>query len=313
MSKDLYLNSFALLIIVVLVLFPPTSWAASTVAINELIVNPAGSDTNEWIELYSSDQNFSSPDYWIDDDNTLVVNNAVQTGGDDPGSDPVHLALDFHGSNFFVIPLSSYLNNTGDHPTLFLYQNGTAAVVDEYQYSDDPGDDVPLGRYPDGGPKASILASATKGSSNSPPPSPTGVPTAAPTRVPKPTSTPKPKAILVPTKEPPATNDSPNNLESATTSIKSPPPSASKNSSVLGVTSEPMREEPTPRLEVDTSSVQIESTPSGQTREPESSQTSAKPKLPLVLMILGGLLVLGAGIPLLIQEIKARTQARRSK
>ncbi len=62
-----------------LLLFFPSLAVASTVVINELMVNPAGSDTNEWIELYSQDTNLTSKDYWIDDDNTLVASGAVQT------------------------------------------------------------------------------------------------------------------------------------------------------------------------------------------------------------------------------------------
>jgi len=92
-----------------------TSNVYAQLVINEIMAN----DANEWIELFSTDITLSSADYWIDDDDSLVVNGSVQTGGDDPGSNPIQLSVDFQGTNFFIIELSSYLNNSGDHPTLF--------------------------------------------------------------------------------------------------------------------------------------------------------------------------------------------------
>jgi len=150
---------------------------AVDVVINEIMINPEGGDTEEWIELYSPDTNYSGTDYWLDDDNILIVDGSVQKGSNDPGSDPIQGSLLFQNSHFLVIPLSNYLNNDGDHPTLFLYKDGKEEIIDHYIYDSDPGSNITLGRWPDGGPWSPILPSATKGSPNSePPPSPSPSP-----------------------------------------------------------------------------------------------------------------------------------------
>lgn len=279
--KKLFWGFFLLLLI-------PARVFATAVLINELLANPAGSDTDEWIELYSQDKDFSSADYWIDDDNVLVVNDAVQTGGDDPGSDPVHLALDFHENNFFVISLSSYLNNTGDHPTLFLYQNGIATVIDDYQYATDPGDDITLGRWPDGGAWVPILSTATKGFPNSSPPTPTPIPPTA-------TPTPVPTSTIAPT-DVPTSSPTPTTAAIATTIPTIKPtvrPTPTEEPLVLGEeTSEPTVPETI--------------------HEAAENQTSKtfierlRSLIPAILIVVGAALTIGSGVPLVIQEIRSR-------
>lgn len=60
------------------------------------------------------------------------------------------------------ISLSSVLNNSGDYVVLF---DSNGNIIDQYQYTSDPGSNITLGRSSDGGSWAT-LATASKGSSN---------------------------------------------------------------------------------------------------------------------------------------------------
>ncbi len=160
--------------------FPSEIHAENPVVINEFSIHP-GNGNKEWVEFYNP-AGVDLSGYWIDDDTDF--NN--DSGGSSkklleniqPGSD----------ENHFVFELSSSMfNNSGDSVVLL---SPDGSVVDQYKYIEDPGSDGIIGRNPDGNGSFQLLASATRGSPNSPP-------------LPPPTSTPAP--TLKPTKQPTAT------------------------------------------------------------------------------------------------------------
>ncbi len=182
------------------------SEVSAQVVINEFVPDAS----QEWVEFYNSG---GSPvdlsDYYFDDDNTLIVDGQIQIGTPDPGSDPIKLLGILPAISTCFLNLTTYLNNDGDTPSLFL-SNGT--LVDSYSYTSSQPDKS-FARVPDGG---SWLAdqiptkSATSCSSLAPTPSPTATatvtatatataaPTATPTPTPTPTKTPTPKATVKP-------------------------------------------------------------------------------------------------------------------
>jgi outer membrane biosynthesis protein TonB len=94
------------------------------------------------------------------------------------------------------------LNNSGDFVVLF---SPEGVIVDQYQYNQDPGVDISIGRSPDKTGDFKLLQSLTKGDANSDPiPTPTPTPTPQPTATPTPgpTSTPAPAPTSTPTPTP---------------------------------------------------------------------------------------------------------------
>jgi hypothetical protein len=194
--KDRCIKSSALVVFALLLflLFPSSAIALSNPVINEFLPNPAV-ENKEWVELYNPDK-IELASFFLDDDTSFT---------DDAGSSSKKslTSLLASDSTYPYIELSSFLNNnSGDFVVLF---DGTGNIVDEFEYTDDPGVDVAIGRWPDGNGELLALAQATKGSANSQPkPTPTEEPTntPVPTNTPKPTKTPTPTRVPTPTKTP---------------------------------------------------------------------------------------------------------------
>jgi hypothetical protein len=163
------------------------AYAEGQPVINEFLSHP-GSGSHEWVELYVPDGS-DVTGYWIDDDTDFSNDSGSsvkkQITSVIQGSDTQHVV--------FVLS-SSMLNNDGDTVALFS-PDGT--LVDHYTYTKDPGENVTIGRTPDGSGDFQVLASATQGSPNSAP-QPTVTPTPQPTEKPTPTS--KPTATPTPIK-----------------------------------------------------------------------------------------------------------------
>ncbi len=157
--------------------------------INELVPN----SSVEWVELFNaSDSAEYLRQYFIDDDLSFTS---------DSGSGAKKALVDLNITNVMYpyFETSSFLNNSGDWVVLF---DSQGVIVDQYQYDEDPGGDISLGRSPDGTGAFATLSVATKGSQNAAiRPSPTTTPTSTPTDTPQPTSTqtPSPTATSKPT------------------------------------------------------------------------------------------------------------------
>jgi hypothetical protein len=173
--------------------------AFASVVINEFMPNPAGSDTGEWVEFYNTSSSSADlSDYFFDDDTSFDT---------DGGSAIIVLSGILPGASTCFWELSSYLNNTGDSPTLFAAGGET---VDSYSYTATQ-DDKTFARVPDGGswqqdqsPTKSPVRCLDLAPSPTPTPSPTNTPTPTPTTAPSTTatSTPKPTSSLTVTKTP---------------------------------------------------------------------------------------------------------------
>lgn len=175
-----------------LLIFAPFVHAENKIVINEFLIHPS-SGNKEWVELYNPDSaNLSG--YWIDDDTDFT--------SDSGNSSKKSLSTIINSNSNPYIELSSMLNNDSDHVVLF-DTNGN--IIDQYEYTSDPGEDVPIGRYPDGTGSFQALAESTKGNINSmpaPTPSPTPSPTPVPPKEPTPTKTPTSSPTKIPTISP---------------------------------------------------------------------------------------------------------------
>lgn len=167
---------------------------AVDVVINEFSAN----SSPEWVELYNASSSAEYlKNYYIDDDTSFI----------DDGGSHIKLLSDLVISSgaYPYIDLSSFLNNSGDFVVLF---DSQGAIVDQYQYTDDPGSNITIGRSPNGTGSFAVLASTTKGTENTgvstPTPTPTLTPTATPTSgaTPTPTKTPTPTPTRTPTPTP---------------------------------------------------------------------------------------------------------------
>ena len=148
---------------------------ANNVVINEFLVNP--SSNKEWVEFYNP-SHVDISKYWLDDDTNFT---------DDIGASKKSLSGMLFNTDYPVFETSSVFNNTGDHVVLF---DETGKIVDSYEYTEDPGEDISLGRSPNGTGDFNVLASLTKGFENTgimPSPTATPYPTSTPTKVPTPT------------------------------------------------------------------------------------------------------------------------------
>jgi hypothetical protein len=166
---------------------------SAQVVINEFVPDSG----QEWIELYNASGSADYlKSYFIDDDTNFFS---------DSGSSTKKQLTNLNISNptFPTIDTSSFLNNSGDWVVLF-DQEGD--LVDEYEFSSNPGKDLSIGRYPDRTGTFSILVYSTKADANSAPPTPVPSPsptlTPTPTEVAKPTNTPTVKPTSTPTKKP---------------------------------------------------------------------------------------------------------------
>ena len=182
MKKLLYV--FAALIFC----FAAGSAYAADVKINEFLVHPS-SELNEWIEFYNP-EHIDLSGYFIDDDTDF--------SNDSGGSKMKKLEGISSDADYAVFEYSSSMfNNSGDSVVLFSPEGN---IVDQYTYSDDPGNDISIGRSPDTTGGFVVLQSPTKGDTNAnPKPSPTLSPTKTPTPTKVPTPTKTPTATKTPT------------------------------------------------------------------------------------------------------------------
>lgn len=195
---------------------------AADVVINELVAHPS-TGNEEWVEFYNQN-NIDLTTYWLDDDTNF---------SDDSGNSNKKSLENIVGTNLYpYIEFSSFLNNSGDYVVLF---SADGTIVDQYQYTQDPGADIPLGHYPDGQGSIMILSSATKGLTNSE--SPTATPTLTPTSTPIPTATntPTPTPVATSTKTPTPT---PTKIPIFTQKPNTPTPKISIFSTVSPIPSE---------------------------------------------------------------------------
>lgn len=182
--KNRCIQLAVILYILLPISFPSHAQASTNPVINEFLAHPKTGD-KEWIELYNPDKTDLS-NLFIDDDTSF--NDDAGSGSKKPLADL--LASD---SAYPYVELSSFLNNSGDSVVIF---DSSGNIIDQTEYTDDPGTDISIGRYPDKTGTFVILAQSTKGSANS---QPQPTPTTKPTNTPTPTPTPK---TTTPTKTP---------------------------------------------------------------------------------------------------------------
>lgn len=260
----------------------PAAFADSTVVINEFVpdANP------EWVEFYNASSSAEYlKTYYIDDDVSFT---------DDGGSSAKKLLSNLIISDpiFPYIELSSILNNSGDNVVLF---DSSGNILDQYNYSNNPGKDISIGRNPDKTGTFFTLASATKGTANSSP-QPSATPSPTPTL--SPTSTHKPTATTTPV---PTATSTP--IQSPTLNLS--PTNDDLSPQVLAEADENTGPEPEVNLNIIdlTATAESEINPSP-TSQPEKSDRS---NLPVIIISTAGvILMLGGGIPLIIQEISHR-------
>lgn len=174
--KSLFISCLAFLLFV-----SPVSANGSPV-INEALVQPSGSN-KEWVEFYGNGIDLTN--YWLDDDSDFTSDSGSSTKKQITttvqGSDTSHIV--------YELP-SAIFNN--DNDTIVLY-SPDGQIVDQYHYSSGPGEDMTLGRTPDGTGGFANLSFPTRGSANAgvkPPDTPTPHPTSKPTKEPSPTKIP---------------------------------------------------------------------------------------------------------------------------
>lgn len=248
-------------------------FATGSVIINEFLPNPTSG--NDWVELYNPTSNSISIGNWYlkDEATTHIADFSISTS--------------VAAGSYLAIDVGSRLNKDNDTVTLY---NNLNETIDSRIYSQNPGDNISIGRYPDGDAWVN-LQNPTKGNSNNsgnpvPTPTPTVAPvltsTSSPTQTP--TSTPTPKPTAAP---------------SFTPTIKPTiilVDSVSENYASVN--------EDLPEIDLSINNA-IEFTP---TIEPEvlgtDSARKSKPTLPIILIIAGTLLTLTGGIFLAYQEIK---------
>lgn len=176
MKRNKSLISF----IFILVFFLPfKTFASRSPTINEFLAHPS-SGNKEWVEFYNP-ESIDFSDYFLDDD--LDFN-------DDTGNSSKKSLTMINNSNplYPYFELNSFFNNSGDYVVLF---SPDGKIIDQYQYTEDPGADISIGRFPDGNGEFALLSLETKGNPNSSPPTPTSLPkpTSAPTNTIAPTKT----------------------------------------------------------------------------------------------------------------------------
>ncbi|MHB8112959.1 MAG: lamin tail domain-containing protein [Bellilinea sp.] len=134
----------------------PRAPVSGEVRINEFVAANGTVQTSEWVELYNTTaETLTIGSMWIDD---------INAGGGAPQQIPAGTTLAAGG--YYVMTLSSYLNNTGDD-VRFLAQDGTT-VHDAYTYTS-ATTDMSWCRKPDGGSWSATECSPTQGSTNTPP------------------------------------------------------------------------------------------------------------------------------------------------
>ncbi len=219
--------------------------------------------------------------YWIDDDADFVSDSGSsakkQITAVVQGADSRHSILELSSSMF---------NNDGDSVALFSLDG---VLLDHYQYSNDPGEDISIGRSPDGAGGFALLTNATRGSANSqpkPPDTPTPEPTSKPTRVPTETKTP----TSIPTERVKSTSLNPtislnDDFDESTGSTRKSASIGARPTSILGVSTKSAEKKPTQKSNKE---VLVKGVTSSVT--------------PLVAMSFGGLFLLSCGILLYVKK-----------
>lgn len=167
---------FLIALLAIFLFYPKKAFAQ--IVINELLPNPTGG--SDWVELYNtSSQEIDLNDWVLDDEGTKT--NMVEIK---------EVTVSAHG--FWLFEVGSRLNKSSD--TIYLINN-EEVVVDEYNYSTNPGDDVSFGRAPDGG-NWGVCDKPTPNLENQcvlPSPSPSPSPTPSPSQSQSPTLSPSPQ------------------------------------------------------------------------------------------------------------------------
>jgi hypothetical protein len=209
---------------------------ASALVINEFVSNAPVSEF-EWVEFYN-DQNSADyiKTYYLDDDLDFVS---------DSGSSAKKLLTNLNTDNvsYPYFEMQNVLNNGGDYVVLF---DASGNILDQFQYTADPGAGVSMGRDPDRTGSITSLGTATKGA-----PNPNSIPTATPTLEPTPEPTAEPTAIpptLFPTSEPtPEPTVEPTAEPTATPTNEPTPQPTITNIPTPTITPQPSIFPPTPR------------------------------------------------------------------
>ena len=210
------------LILFTLLILSKTLNAAGDVVINEFVAHPS-TGNKEWVE-FANPNSLDLTSYYLDDDTDFE---------NDTGSSAKKSlsTLETSNPNYPYLEFASFLNNTGDYVVLFS-PDGT--LLDQYQYTNDPGTDAVIGRSPDGVGDFVTLAVPTKGSANAEPlPSPSPTPTPDPSPSPSPqtqssTSNTSNSATTNSSKSP-----SPITKPAATAPVKSPSPKPKNSPTIL--------------------------------------------------------------------------------
>ncbi|OGE04773.1 hypothetical protein A3B51_03230 [Candidatus Curtissbacteria bacterium RIFCSPLOWO2_01_FULL_41_18] len=225
-----------LFVLVFFLFFHPQVFAEDKVTLNEVLVKPETSQ-KEWVELYNSgtDSVDLSP-YWIDDDESLIVDGSVQTGSADPGSDPKQLSGQILPGQFLIFEFSSYFNDDGDSVAFF---NNQGIKIDSYAYDDNPGVNVTFGRKPDGTGSWLVNCNPTPNQTNdcpapaaTPSPSPTpSTSSTSSTKSPSPTPKPSPSTLKLSS---PTPQNSPEVLAQKDQAVGTASPASSPTESAEG-------------------------------------------------------------------------------
>ena len=258
-----------------------TVFAAGSVVINEFLPNPTSG--NDWVELYNPTSNSISIGNWYlkDEATTHIADFSLSTS--------------IATGNYLAVDVGSRLNKDNDTVTLY---NNANETIDSRTYSQNPGDNISIGRYPDGDVWTNLQNLTKGGSNNNGNPVPT--PTLTPTPTPVPTNTPAPTSTSAPTQTPtsvPTTKP---------TTVPSSTPAAKPTILLADSTTENSiaGNEDLPEIDLSINNA-MEFT---STIEPEvlgtNSPKTSKPTLPVILIITGTLLTLAGGVLLAYQEIK---------
>ncbi|MBU3957292.1 lamin tail domain-containing protein [Patescibacteria group bacterium] len=171
-----------LIALMAIFLFNPQKIFAQVV-INELLPNPT--EGPDWVELYNTtNQDINLNDWILDDEGTKTDMVKIKEA-----------TMSAYG--FWLFEVGSRLNKSSD--TVYLINN-QGTIVDEYDYSTNPGDGISFGRMPDGG-EWGVCSEITPelenkcilpSSPSDPSPSPSSSPTSSSAPSPSPTPSPKP-------------------------------------------------------------------------------------------------------------------------
>lgn len=192
--------------------------------INEFVAN----SSVEWVEFYNAtDSAEFIKEYYLDDDTDF---------NSDSGSSAKKSLSSLNTTNpyFPFFETGSFLNNGGDWVVLFDSQGN---IVDSISYSTDFGENVSMGRSPDGTGSFYVLSGTSQGLPNLlPKATDTPTPSTTPTQTTTSTATPTPTATQTATATPTPTKTATPKASKTPTATPTPTESGEENeSSVLGI------------------------------------------------------------------------------